>query len=78
MRNYIAYVVKPRKMCVCIVTTTITRVSFVCELVFSSDGVDNELKTYFKYVSSLNNYRLASICKPYGYLRTYPNMYMHH
>ena len=31
--------------------------------------LNNILKTDFKYFSSLNNYRLAKICKPCGYVR---------
>ena len=58
-----------------IFATTITGVSFIiiilcgklyfshffCEFVFSSEGVENEQKTDFKYFSSLNNYRHANI-----------------
>ena len=51
MRNCFAYVAKPRRLCVCIFSTTIAGVSFIiCDLVvfqtffgefvFSSDGVD--------------------------------------
>ena len=51
MRNCFAYVVKPRRLCVCIFSTTIAGVVFILsgklyfrqlfgEFVFSSDGVD--------------------------------------
>ena len=51
MRNCFAYVVKPRRLCVCIFTTTIAEVAFILcgklyfkhffgEFVFSSNGVD--------------------------------------
>ena len=33
---------------------------------------NNRPKTDFKYFSSLNNYRLAKICKPCGYVRDIP------
>ena len=39
--------------------------------------LDNRPKTDFKYFSSLNNYRLAKICKPCGYVRDTPQ-HMHH
>ena len=32
----------------------------------------NRQNTDFKYFSSLNNYRLAKICKPCGYVRDIP------
>ena len=53
MRNCFAYVVKPRRLCVCIFSTTIAGVAFIIilcgklyfriffgEFVFSSNGVD--------------------------------------
>ena len=39
--------------------------------------LDNRPKTDFKYFSSFNNYRLAKICKPCGYVRDIPQ-HMHH
>ena len=38
--------------------------------------LDNRPKTDFKYFSSFNNYRLAKICKPCGYVRDIPQ-HMH-
>ena len=51
MRNCFSYVVKPRRLCVCIFSTTIAGVAFILggklyfihffgEFVFSSNGVD--------------------------------------
>ena len=39
--------------------------------------LNNRPKTNFKYFSSLNNYRLAQICKPCGYVRDIPQ-HVHH
>ena len=39
--------------------------------------LNNRPKTVFKYFSSLNNYRLAKICKPCGYVRDIPQ-HVHH
>ena len=38
----------------------------------AKDLLNNRPKTIFKYFSSLNNYRLAKICKPCGYVRDIP------
>ena len=39
--------------------------------------LNNRPKTDFKYFSLLNNYRLAKICKPCGYVRDVPE-HIHH
>ena len=39
--------------------------------------LDNRPKTDFKYFSSLNNYRLANICKPCSCVRDIP-LHVHH
>ena len=37
--------------------------------------LNNRPKTDFEYFSSLNNYGLAKICKPCGYVRDIPQHY---
>ena len=38
---------------------------------------NNRPKTDFRYVASLNNYRLATLCKPCGYVRDIPQQEHH-